>query len=140
MAGPTPTWRRRMAAFSRGALLGARGNSGVILSQMLGAIAGRIAPAGPDDAPARVFAEAMGEATDASYAAVGTPGRGHHPQRRPRRQRRRLAAAEDPDNRLGDVVAAGAKGAREALERTPDQLPGARATPGSSTRAAAGSA
>src|SRR5688500_9872039 len=32
-----------LAALSRGALLGARGNSGVILSQMLGAIAQRIA-------------------------------------------------------------------------------------------------
>jgi dihydroxyacetone kinase-like predicted kinase len=32
-----------MAAFARGALLGARGNSGVILSEMLGAIARRVA-------------------------------------------------------------------------------------------------
>ncbi len=37
---------RRSPAFSRGALLGARGNSGVILSQMLGAIAQRIAAGG----------------------------------------------------------------------------------------------
>ena len=34
-----------MAALSRGALLGARGNSGVILSQLLGAVVGRIARA-----------------------------------------------------------------------------------------------
>ena len=39
---------RAMAAFSRGALLGARGNSGVILSQMLGGIAARIASSGPE--------------------------------------------------------------------------------------------
>src|SRR3982750_1850763 len=34
--------RAALAAFSRGALLGARGNSGVILSEMLGAISRRI--------------------------------------------------------------------------------------------------
>src|SRR3954470_3821466 len=34
-----------LAAFSRGALLGARGNSGVILSEMLGALSRRIAQA-----------------------------------------------------------------------------------------------
>ena len=41
-AAGRPT-RRRWPAFARGALLGARGNSGVILSEMLGAIARRIA-------------------------------------------------------------------------------------------------
>src|SRR5690606_5676244 len=40
-AAPDPSpeeWPRAVAAFSRGALLGARGNSGVILAQMLGAM------------------------------------------------------------------------------------------------------
>ena len=36
-------------AFSRGALLGARGNSGVILSEMLRAIVRRIAEARPGE-------------------------------------------------------------------------------------------
>src|SRR6201999_4465110 len=36
-----------LAAFARGALLGARGNSGVILSQLLGALVARIGQAGP---------------------------------------------------------------------------------------------
>ncbi|MET1060798.1 MAG: DAK2 domain-containing protein, partial [Nocardioides sp.] len=66
---PTADLAPALASFSRGALLGARGNSGVILSQMLGAIAGRIARASPDDRTAQVFAEAMHEATEASYAA-----------------------------------------------------------------------
>src|SRR4051812_42382581 len=65
-----------LAAFRRGALLGARGNSGVILSQMLGALALRIARATPVERNASVMAEAMREATDASYAAVGTPVEG----------------------------------------------------------------
>src|SRR3954466_4368675 len=43
-----------LAAFGGGALLGARGNSGVILSQMLGAIAGRLARAEPGERNATV--------------------------------------------------------------------------------------
>ena len=42
------------------------------------------------------MAEALREATDASYAAVGTPGRGHHPHRRPGRRRRRRVAPSPP--------------------------------------------
>src|SRR5680860_841532 len=38
---PHADLRTALAALGRGALLGARGNSGVILSQMLGAIGGR---------------------------------------------------------------------------------------------------
>src|SRR5687768_13354807 len=67
---------RALAAMARGALLGARGNSGVILSQMLGALAGRIARATPDERTAGVVADALREATDASYAAVGEPVEG----------------------------------------------------------------
>src|SRR5687768_7062815 len=55
-----------LAALARGALLGARGNSGVILSQMLGALAERMVLAGPDDKASQVIAEALREATDAS--------------------------------------------------------------------------
>ncbi|WP_296607087.1 DAK2 domain-containing protein, partial [Nocardioides sp.] len=65
-----------LAAFSRGALLGARGNSGVILSEMLGAIVRRIAQAEPGERNAQVMADALRQATDASYAAVGTPVEG----------------------------------------------------------------
>ncbi len=67
---------KALAAFSRGALLGARGNCGVILSQMLGAIAHRIAEQQPGDRNAAVMAEALQQATDASYAAVGEPVEG----------------------------------------------------------------
>ncbi len=73
---PGSDLRTALAALGRGALLGARGNSGVILSQMLGAIAGRIARATPDERNATVVADALREATDASYAAVGEPVEG----------------------------------------------------------------
>ena len=112
-----------MAAFARGALLGARGNSGVILSQMLGGIAGRIAAAGPDDRSATVFAEGLSEATDASYAAVGTPVEGTILTVARAAANAALEAAEVPEHRLSDVVTAAAAAAREALEHTPEQLP-----------------
>src|SRR5215213_6807965 len=41
--------RSAMAAFARGALLGARGNSGVIFSQLVGALCKRLAEAGSAD-------------------------------------------------------------------------------------------
>ena len=62
--------------------------------QMLGAICRRIAAAAArTSATPRSMAEALREATDASYAAVGTPGRGHHAHRRPGRLRRRRRGA-----------------------------------------------
>ncbi|THJ05542.1 DAK2 domain-containing protein, partial [Nocardioides sp.] len=81
------TLRGPLAALSRGALLGARGNSGVILSEMLGAVARRLAAADgarsgertgePDgERNAEVIAEGLHQATDAAYAAVGDPVEG----------------------------------------------------------------
>src|SRR3978361_1008744 len=67
--------RAAMRAYGRGALLGARGNSGVILSQLIGALLRRVGQAGPDDRSAAVFAEGMALATDAAYAAGGQPVR-----------------------------------------------------------------
>ena len=63
-------------AFTRGALLGARGNSGVILSEMLRAIMQRIAEAEWDERNGAVMVDALRKATEASYAAVGTPVEG----------------------------------------------------------------
>lgn len=65
-----------LAVFRRAALMAARGNSGVILSQMLGATALRIEQAQAHEDPAVVMADALRLATDASYEAVGTPVEG----------------------------------------------------------------
>ena len=111
-----------LAAMSRGALLGARGNSGVILSQMLGALAGRIARAAADERTAWVVAEAMREATDASYAAVGEPVEGTMLTVARAAADAALVAAEPPRSRARDVFTAAAAAAREALARTPEQL------------------
>ena len=101
--------RGAMQAYARGALLGARGNSGVILSQLVGALLRRIGQAGPDDRSAAVFAEGMALATEAGYAAVGQPVEGTILSvAQAQRPRPRSEAAEAPENRLGDVVHAAA--------------------------------
>jgi uncharacterized protein len=112
-----------LAALSRGALLGARGNSGVILSEMLGALCRRIAQSGPDERNAQVVADALQRAADASYAAVGTPVEGTIltvVRAAADAANERLAG---PSPRARDVFVAAAQGAREALARTPDLLP-----------------
>ncbi|MEP9364423.1 DAK2 domain-containing protein [Nocardioides sp. CN2-186] len=111
-----------LAAFGRGALLGARGNSGVILSEMLGALGRRILQSEPGERNAQIMADAMRCATDASYAAVGTPVEGTILTVSRAASDAALAAAEDPKARARDVFAAAAAAAREALGRTPEQL------------------
>ena len=88
---------------------------------MLGAIARRLARATPEERNAIVLSEAFTEAVEASYAAVGTPVEGTM-------LTVARAAAEAAAEKAGagararDVLSAAAAAAREALERTPDQL------------------
>ena len=121
-AQPEGDLRAALAAFSRGALLGARGNSGVIFSQLVGALCKRLAEAGPDDRSAAVFAEGLSLATDASYAAVGQPVEGTILSVARAASEAAVEAARDERKRLGHVIRAAARAAREALARTPDQL------------------
>jgi DAK2 domain fusion protein YloV len=111
-----------LAAFARGALLGARGNSGVILSEMLGAIGRRIAASSPDDRNATVMAQALHEATEASYRAVGEPVEGTMLTVARAASEAALATAAADDARARDVFTAAARAARDALARTPEQL------------------
>jgi len=112
-----------LAAFARGALLGARGNSGVILSEMLGALARRIARSTPQERNATVMAQALQEATDASYAAVGTPVEGTMLTVARAASEAAARAAAETGTRARDVFAVAARAAREALALTPTQLP-----------------
>ncbi|MFN8194738.1 MAG: DAK2 domain-containing protein [Nocardioidaceae bacterium] len=113
---------KALAAFARGALLGARGNSGVILSQMLGAIAGRIAAARPEERQAVVLAEALQQATEASYAAVGRPVEGTMLTVARAASEAAGVLVEDPRARGRDVFTTAAAAARDALAHTPEQL------------------
>ena len=112
-----------LEVFTRGALLGARGNSGVILSEMLRAIIRRIGEAQPEERNGAVMVDALRRAADASYAAVGTPVEGTMLSVC---RAAADAAAErldrDPMTRSRDVLTTSAAAAREALARTPDQL------------------
>src|SRR5512138_1592653 len=61
-------------AVSHGSLMGARGNSGVILSQILRGLADRFG--GEEAADGRVLAEALSAASEAAYGAVMRPVEG----------------------------------------------------------------
>lgn len=111
-----------LAAMARGALLGARGNSGVILSEMLGAIARRIAESTTEERTAAVMADALHRATEASYAAVGVPVEGTMLTVTRAASDAARARAAQPDTRARDVFTAAAAAAREALAHTPEQL------------------
>ncbi len=111
-----------LTALARGALLGARGNSGVVLSEMLGEVVRRIGRARADERGAVVMAEALARAADAAYAAVGIPVEGTMLSVARAAADAAVERASDPDARTGEVVTAAAAAARAALARTPDQL------------------
>jgi uncharacterized protein len=112
-----------LEAFTRGALLGARGNSGVILSEMLRAIIRRIGAATPDERNAAVMVDALRRATEASYAAVGVPVEGTMLSVcRAAAEAAEQLLAGHAEARSRDVLTASAAAAREALARTPEQL------------------
>jgi uncharacterized protein len=103
---------------ARGALLGARGNSGVIVSQLLRGLADGLAPA-----PAvrgRQLATALAGAAEAAYAAVAHPVEGT--VLTVAAAAARAAEGADSDD-LRAVARAAAGGAARALAGTPDQLP-----------------
>ncbi|MFL6023263.1 MAG: DAK2 domain-containing protein [Marmoricola sp.] len=108
--------------YAKAALLGARGNSGVILSQLIGALFKRMGQGGPEDRSAALMAEGFALATKAAYAAVGTPVEGTMLTVARDASVAAARTAEDPETHLGDVLKAAAAEAREALARTPDQM------------------
>ncbi|WP_426561487.1 DAK2 domain-containing protein [Angustibacter sp. McL0619] len=103
--------------FARGALLGAHGNSGVILSQLLRGWADVLGEQ-PDGGGAAVRA-ALGRATEQAYAAVGRPVEGTMLSVA---RAASSAAGECVDAPLGRTLEHAVTAAREALARTPEQL------------------
>jgi DAK2 domain fusion protein YloV len=102
---------------ARGALLGARGNSGVIVSQILRGMADSLA--GPAVARGVALAAALRSASDSAYAAVAKPVEGTV------LSVVRAAADGAGDARSDDLVTvarAAGRAAAEALARTPSQL------------------
>ncbi len=109
-------------AVSHGALMGARGNSGVILSQVLRALADGCKAAPPDGAGGLEFAKAMTEAAEAAYGAVMRPVEGTILTV----TREAAEAAAECAGNGGDLLAtieAAKAGGEASLARTPELLP-----------------
>ena len=118
--------REVVAAFARGALVGARGNSGVIVSQYLSAFLTAIDKAGGlTDANPAAIALALQSAADAAYGAVGAPVEGTMLSVAQAASRGAAEAAAAKAGRDAVIVAA-VTAAREALRATLDELPAAR--------------
>lgn len=109
-------------ALGTGALTGARGNSGVITAQIMGAVLRHIAAASPTDEYAEVVAAALNSAAEAAYAAVAEPQEGTMLTVWREAARAAAVTATEPGVHTADVVASAVVAAREALLHTPEQL------------------
>jgi DAK2 domain fusion protein YloV len=106
-------------AISHGSLMGARGNSGVILSQILRGLAGTLR--GATELTASNIAEALKAASAAAYLAVLKPIEGTILTVVRESAEAASAAAADGASLVGMLRAARAAGKR-ALDNTPEQL------------------
>ncbi|HSP09780.1 MAG TPA: DAK2 domain-containing protein [Candidatus Dormibacteraeota bacterium] len=105
---------------SHGSLMGARGNSGVILSQIFRGFARAVEGKGSLTPPE--LAAAFEEAANAAYRAVNKPTEGTILTVAREAGRAASAASMAPDASVPRVIAAAAAGARAAVLRTPSQL------------------
>jgi len=115
-----PTMAGVCAAVSHGSLMGARGNSGVILSQVLRGLAARFSTESEVDA--RAFAEGMAAAAKSAYEAVLKPIEGTILTV----VRESAEAASEnavSGTQLGGTLVASRAAGRDALRRTPEMLP-----------------
>ena len=112
-------------AMAHGALMGARGNSGVILSQLLRGVTEVFAPldaAGPAE-----FARALTRAAELAYAAVAIPVEGTLLTVARQTAEAVQARYAVPGARLGALVTVAREAAAASLARTQDLLPQLRA-------------
>jgi DAK2 domain fusion protein YloV len=105
---------------SHGSLMGARGNSGVILSQIFRGFARAVE--GKSSLTPAELAAAFEEAANAAYRAVNKPTEGTILTVAREAGRAAAAAAGSPDATVPQVIAAAAAGARAAVLKTPSQL------------------
>ena len=127
-----------VSALARAALLGARGNSGVILSQIVRGAAEELASRPGELVDPVLVASAFANAADAAYASVREPAEGtmltvfreiaHSVSRQlahlePSRQRLGPdATPEEQDEILAEVLERAIADGEKAVERTPEQL------------------
>ncbi|MHA6763066.1 DAK2 domain-containing protein [Streptacidiphilus sp. PAMC 29251] len=112
-----PSVHQALRAMAHGALLGARGNSGVILAQLLRGIAAAFGT-GPADGPA--LCRALRRAADAGYEAVAKPVEGTVlTVAAAAAEAAEAATLLDPGIALAAVADTAYEAARVALARTP---------------------
>jgi uncharacterized protein len=108
------------ALAAHGSLMGARGNSGVILSQIFRGFAQR-AQGKKELSPAELAA-GLEEAANAAYRAVTKPTEGTILTVAREAGRAAVAASANSDATIATVLQAAARGAKVAVEETPEQL------------------
>ena len=125
LAAATPTLRPRRSAHdaarvvTRGVIRGARGNSGVIISQVIRAVVEVIAGHRQVDAP--LYADALGRARDLAYEAVAEPVEGTILTAITAAADAARQAA-DAGHDLASTSAAACTATADAVQRTRDQL------------------
>jgi len=120
-SGDDQSWAGVLEAMRKGSLLGARGNSGVILSQVLRALADRLA-ASDGQAGAAEVAAAIEDAALAARQAVMRPVEGTVLSVLSAAAAAASEAAAQGDD-LSGVIAAARHSSVRALQATPSQLP-----------------
>jgi uncharacterized protein len=118
---PATSLKEVCAAMAHGSLMGARGNSGVILSQLLRGISGTIATC-EDGVDGPALAEALVAASDAAQKAVLRPVEGTI-LTVAREAGAGAKTAADSGAQLAEVAEQSREQAADALRRTPEMLP-----------------
>ena len=108
-------------AISHGSLMGARGNSGVIMSQILRGLADTLKGGGDEDG--ELWARAFSVAAEAAYGAVQRPVEGTILTVIREIGEAASAASGNPDADLVAVLEAARVQGHDALARTPEMLP-----------------
>jgi DAK2 domain fusion protein YloV len=120
LEGAAPDMDATCTAVAHGSLMGARGNSGVILCQILRGLSAVFKEAGTIDAAS--VADALDASSSAAYGAVGRPVEGTILTVARVAAESGRAAADSGADLLGVLEAARAGGG-EALAETPEMLP-----------------
>jgi DAK2 domain fusion protein YloV len=125
-----------VSGVARAALLGARGNSGVILSQIVRGAAEELASRPGELVDPILVSAAFARAADAAYASVRDPAEGtmlsavramarrvaHDLAHMDTRRLRPGATAEEQDALLAEVLENALEASKEAVDRGPEQL------------------
>ncbi|WP_327133740.1 DAK2 domain-containing protein [Streptomyces sp. NBC_01343] len=116
------TLSEAVRAYAHGALIGARGNSGTILAQLLRGVADVLGDEPGGRGPGRLLAEALTRAAEEAYRAVAHPVEGTMLTVAAAAAARAGEAAGAAAGTAADVALAAYDGARAALADTPGQL------------------